>query len=518
MRAANIPDNEEERLKALQSLEILDTSPEEDFDRITCLATKVFNVPISLVSLVDTSRQWFKSKTGLEACETSREVAFCSHAILGDDVFIVEDSTKDERFSDNPLVTGEPKVIFYAGIPLSTTSGHKIGTLCLIDHTPRKFPKEKKEILIEMGKQVERFLQIRMDYLKINEREEKFRAMYENSPDAYLIMETGDGKITDCNSAAEKMLRGTKDEILSTTPDQLSPEFQANGKSSLDMVAVKMDQILRDGKARFNWLHRRLDGELFPCDVNISLINIEGRTVLLVGWRDMTVQKQLENELLRSNRELEQFAYVASHDLKAPLAHITGYVSLLEDEYRDDLAEDAKKYLERIQIATTRLQHLITSLLSYSSIERKEIKLTKVALSEIISELESVFETELIEKSGSIQYSNLPIIKGDEVLVSQVFQNLISNSLKFTKDGISPKITIDSKEENNRVIITFKDNGIGFNDEKHKEKIFQVFQRLHAKDAYEGTGIGLSICRQVMEKMGGLLTLDLKKDRVLNLL
>lgn len=130
------PDNEDKRLQALRDLLILDTTSEERFDRITQFAKFEFDVPIVVISLVDDDRQWFKSVIGLDVCSTSRDVAFCSHAILQDNIMIVEDATKDERFFDNPLVTGEPHIRFYAGAQLAMPTGEKVGTLCLIDQKP----------------------------------------------------------------------------------------------------------------------------------------------------------------------------------------------------------------------------------------------------------------------------------------------------------------------------------------------------------------------------------------------
>lgn len=139
MQAPDYPANEARRLQALYETRLLDSPVEERFDRITRLAKRLFGVPIALVSLVDKDRQWFKSKQGLEACQTSREISFCSHAILQTDLFLVPDASLDPRFSDNPLVTGEPKIRFYAGVPLVTIDGFSIGSFCIIDNTPRDF-------------------------------------------------------------------------------------------------------------------------------------------------------------------------------------------------------------------------------------------------------------------------------------------------------------------------------------------------------------------------------------------
>lgn len=158
MNAPGLPKDEEARLRALKSLDILDTPAEERFDRLTRLAKRMFDVPIALVSLVDGNRQWFKSSMGLDVRETPRDISFCGHAILGDEVFYIPDTKKDERFTDNPLVTGEPKIRFYAGCPLRSLTGSKHGTLCIIDKKPRILNSDDQNILRDLALTVEREL------------------------------------------------------------------------------------------------------------------------------------------------------------------------------------------------------------------------------------------------------------------------------------------------------------------------------------------------------------------------
>ncbi len=155
MLAPGKPDNEAVRVKNLQSLKLLDTAPEERFDRLTRLARRLFDVPIALVSLVDANRQWFKSNAGLDATETPRSVSFCAHAILQDHIMEISDAELDERFRDNPLVTGLPGIRFYAGHPLGLEDGSKLGTLCLIDTRPRTLNEEERELLRDLASMAE---------------------------------------------------------------------------------------------------------------------------------------------------------------------------------------------------------------------------------------------------------------------------------------------------------------------------------------------------------------------------
>ena len=157
MKKPDIPKDEQDRLETLRSLSILDTPAEERFDRLTRMAKRMFGVPIALVTLVDENRQWFKSCVGLGVSETSRDISFCGHAILGTDVFVIPNAQEDKRFADNPLVTSDPNIRFYAGCPL-TLNGRKLGTLCIIDQKPRNLEKDDIEALKDLASMVEREL------------------------------------------------------------------------------------------------------------------------------------------------------------------------------------------------------------------------------------------------------------------------------------------------------------------------------------------------------------------------
>lgn len=231
-------------------------------------------------------------------------------------------------------------------------------------------------------------------------------------------------------------------------------------------------------------------------------------------------QQQLQEQIARlnlSNKELEQFAYVASHDLQEPLRKISAFGELLNEQYRDKLEGDGELYLERITNASARMRILITDLLNYSRVSRNT-ESEKINLSDVLTAVKEDIEILIKEKKALIHHTPLPSVLGNTSDFRQLFQNLISNSLKFSKQGVQPVISISSEESSsddltklpaydpskNYVSIRFSDNGIGF-EEEYAEKIFIIFQRLHGKDSYEGTGIGLAICKKIAEKYGGTI-------------
>ena len=186
MTPAVLPQNEPERLEALQRYEILDTGPEQKFDDLTLLASHICDAPIALISLVDAERQWFKSRVGLTTSQTSRSISFCGHAILEDDVMVVPDAAADARFADSPLVTGEPNVRFYAGAPLLTPGGHALGTLCVLDRVPRDLTAAQLDALRALARQVVAQLELRRRLQE--EREEAKQAIDERDTTVHLIL------------------------------------------------------------------------------------------------------------------------------------------------------------------------------------------------------------------------------------------------------------------------------------------------------------------------------------------
>lgn len=214
---------------------------------------------------------------------------------------------------------------------------------------------------------------------------------------------------------------------------------------------------------------------------------------------------KLNEELLRSNQELERFAYVASHDLQEPLRMVTSFTQLLSMQYADKLDDRAREYINYAVDGTKRMYELLNGLLTYSRIQTKGRSFNNVDLAKILEITLKNLALKIKESKAEIQSEELPVVVADEIQMVQLFQNLIANSIKFSA-GV-PMIFIESKEEKNKVIITVRDEGIGI-EPQYFDKIFQIFQRLMPRDKYEGTGIGLAICKRIVERHGGNIWLE----------
>ncbi len=216
-------------------------------------------------------------------------------------------------------------------------------------------------------------------------------------------------------------------------------------------------------------------------------------------------------ELATSNHELERFAYVASHDLQEPLRMVTGFLQLFEKKYKDRIDETANRYIHFSVDGAERMKRLINDLLQYSRVGTASLEMEKVNMNEVVNEVLVTFQHEINAHQVSVSVKNLPVIKAGRSAMLQVMQNLVGNALKYRKqDGAQISISVD--EINDEWVFTIADNGIGI-DEQFIQKVFEIFQRLHNKDEYSGTGIGLAICRKIVERYQGKIWAESVVDK-----
>lgn len=310
------PADEQARLAALQAYELLDTPAEEMFDDITALAAQICGTPIALISLVDAERQWFKSRIGLEAEQTPREVAFCAHAIHGPDLFEVPNALDDPRFRDNPLVTGAPDIRFYAGMPLSDTHGFKLGTLCVIDRIAHKLDLAQQDALRRLGRQVTRLFELRMQARWHAEQEALHRAMLDNAGSAVLITNE-QGLILRANPGIQALLGYRSEELQGHPvsarlhdPEQLR-QRQHPEASTTDAFRTIIGRASEGAQEVREWTYLGLADKRVQVLLTVSQIRQEDGKVLgyLLLAHDLSHREEAQQRLHKLAAQLPGMVY-----------------------------------------------------------------------------------------------------------------------------------------------------------------------------------------------------------------
>lgn len=254
---------------------------------------------------------------------------------------------------------------------------------------------------------------------------------------------------------------------------------------------------------------RRKDGSEFPVEIGLNPISALDGAMVLATVIDITARKEAETaveahneQLRRSNAELEQFAYIASHDLQEPLRMVASFTQLLEDRYSDKLDDRARKYIGYAVEGAKRMQSLVRDLLAYSRVTSAEKVLKPVESGAVVAAVTERLSAPIRESGTKVLVHPLPLVMSDELELGQVFQNLISNAVKFRAADRPPRIEIAAEQQGAMWRFSVADNGIGI-DEKFSERIFQMFQRLHERSKYDGSGIGLAIAKKIVERHGG---------------
>ncbi|SFC49199.1 GAF domain-containing protein [Algibacter lectus] len=381
MIAPDFPKNERERLAQINRYKLLDTLPESDFDNITSLVATICEVPISLITLLDSDRNFLKSHHGIDIQESPRNISFCGHAILQDDIFIVEDAREDIRFKDNPLVAGV-NAIFYAGVPLITKEGLALGTLCIYDHVPRKLTETQKKALITIAKQVLNLFDLRLN-----------------------------------------------------------------------------NRLLAESK----------------------------------------------QELTDRNNELGRFASHVSHDLKSPLANIMSLTTFLKEDEANTFSEESIEYISFIEESAESLKDYIDGILiHYKANELLNADKEYATLNSVFEEVQRIH----LLNDKQLKFSNYAdsvfIVKA---AVTQVLINLVDNALKYNNKP-NPEVILGFSENKNNYTFTIKDNGNGI-AEAQQDQVFKLFNNNNQVDVKgkKGTGIGLFTVKNLVEKLGGTITL-----------
>ncbi|MFE8070078.1 ATP-binding protein [Marinobacteraceae bacterium S3BR75-40.1] len=336
--------------------------------------------------------------------------------------------------------------------------------------------------------------------------EDRFRRLFEASPNGMAVVNE-EGEIETINDTAAGILGYQPDELVSRTIDTFIPELGRSKYAAADNMA----SLSLGARGDVVGLHKQ--GGYIPIEVGINPVDEQQGTSLIVTLTDISQRKWFEAEqkrqnqrLKHSNEELEQFAFIASHDLREPLRKLLSFTQLLMTGRYGDFNEKGTEFVGYIREAAQRMEALLDSLLSYSRVTTQGKAFAPVDLNQVLSEVREDLQLRLEEVEGRLELEPLPSeLLGDRAQLRQLFQNLISNSLKYCKDDQPPVVRISARQPDpNHWEISVADNGIGF-DEQYKDQIFEVFRRLHGRMEYSGTGMGLAICRKIVERHQGTI-------------
>lgn len=348
-----------------------------------------------------------------------------------------------------------------------------------------------------------------VDITERKRAEERLRITIEAAPSG-MIMVDQDGKIVLVNTQVERLFGYAREELLGQSIEMLVPanvreKHPEHRASFFENPHVRAMGVGRD------LFGLRKDGTELPVEIGLNPLEAQGERFVLASIVDITERKKAEAllqekllELQRSNEELQQFAYVCSHDLQEPLRVISNYTQLLAKRYMGKtLDDDAHEFIDFTLDATKRMHQLINDLLLYSRVETRGKGFVDVDMNEILQIAESNLVLVIEETNAEIIAEQLPTLKGDNSQLVQLFQNLIGNALKFRSED-APKVSVSVTSHGDMWQFVVSDNGIGF-DMKYVDRIFVIFQRLHLRETYEGSGIGLAVCKKIVERHGGRL-------------
>jgi len=351
----------------------------------------------------------------------------------------------------------------------------------------------------------------------------QFKFLFDNNFDAVYVYDDNEDKIVDINESFKKMFCWNKT-MQNIKRTDIVPEYQSDGISSVDHLLIYKQILKAEKKCRFNFLHRRFNNEIFETETTI-FIDKDNKNIYTTIIKDLTDLKKKEAALARSitnlngknillqryidsNVELENYAFMASHDLQSPLKTVKSFLDLFNKSLNVQLNDDQDFFMDHINSSINHMETLIKSLLNYSLVSTNKTEHNDLDISLLIENVNLSLSAIINEKQASIEVQEMPrLIRGDQSRLRQLFQNLITNALKFVKKDTTPIIKIYYEDLPDYWKFYINDNGIGINIED-QERIFNLFNKLHNTKEFKGTGIGLAMCKKIVEQHLGEINLQ----------
>ncbi|WP_296949595.1 ATP-binding protein [uncultured Massilia sp.] len=490
------------RLQVLKELNLLDTPPEERFDRITRLARRLFDAPIVLLALIDADRQWFKSRIGIDLAQVERSVSFCDHTIRQDDVFVVEDTLDDARFADNPFVTGEPGVRFYAGYPLETPEGLRVGSLCVIDRVPRRFDEEQRQLLRDVGQiAADEVAAFELNWAMQRQRDSEagMRALLEHIPEGVLMLDVP-GTILWVNPAAERIFGAGADALVGRPGPSLLADDPERLRAQTGLINL----------TPYESIGRRADGSLFPVEFTVNRLLLSGEKRMVAIVRDISRRRAADERNRATDARRRKYFATATHELRTPMASVLGFSELLLK--RDFDIATGRELVEIIHRQASRLVDLINQLLDLARIEaggKDELDIRPLGVAELIEQtlagLSGLGEAHRIAVDVA---PDLPTLAGDAQKLQQALTNIVSNAIKYSDPDapIAVGAYLAAPGPQPAVGIRVRDRGIGMTPEQQAQ-IFDAFYRADKGSSVQGSGLGMTIFKEIVDLHGGTVEL-----------
>ncbi|TWI69720.1 PAS domain S-box-containing protein [Pseudoduganella lurida] len=497
-----LPKDEAQRLRTLRSLALLDTAPEERFDRITRLAARLFDVPVATFSLIDQDRQWFKARSGTDITETARAQSICTYTILQDDVMVANPAT-DERLANCLTLPGAEHLRFYAGVPVKAPNGSNIGTLCLLDTRVRRLDAAQRATLIDLAAMVES--EVAAGALKRSLREQQqnelsMTRLLNQMPEGVVLLD-GEGDVISANPAAERLFRAAPGKMAGLSANHLLATELAPFCEQLDNGYA--NQLQATG--------RRVDGNTFSAEFSVSCLQIAGARQYAVIVRDVTPRRENERRERATDERRRKYFTTATHELRTPMASVLGFTELLLK--RDFTQDSMREFIGIVHTQATRLVALINEMLDLARIESGGSAAFDIAprdaaalVSETLAGLDGLAEGARISVDVA---PALPPVLADKAKLQQALLNLVSNAIKYSAPDAPIALFLTATQWAGRPAIAFRvrDSGIGMTPEQQAH-VFDPFYRTGTKRDVVGSGLGLAIVKEIVELHGGTVQME----------